>query len=335
MSNKWEGVMERAWSRMRTRPGSLVATLCVVLFPLFLLDEPYYLDFAIFAGIYYMVAVGLALVFGLAGQLSLAHGAFFGIGAYTSAIASTEAEVPVLVGLVGGVLLSGTVAWGLARPIFRLRGFYLAMATLAFGEIAVNVFEQEVWLTNGSAGIVGLPFPALGDFVFDSPLRYYYLVAAVAGLCLWISINVSKSDVGRGLRAIAGSETGATASGINVAKYKTWVFVISAAFAAAAGSLYVHYTALVNPGNFSVDFAVLIVMVLAVGGLDSVVGAFFGAAILVVVPNLLADYPRYSQLLFAVIFLAFVAFLPKGVAGLFQQGWFRLGAKLRGTRAAK
>ena len=269
--------------------GRTALVVIAALLPIFAGGNSYFLDFAIFAGIYFIVSLGLVMLFGLAGQLSLAHAAFFGIGAYTSAIAYTEFGVPVLVGLVGGIALAGIVAFALARPIFRLRGFYLAMATLAFGEIAVNVFEQEIWLTRGSAGIGGLPFPELFGFTFDSPVSYYYLVAVLAGIAVWLSTNVSRSDVGRSLRAIAGSEVGATASGVDVGRTKTWIFVLSAGLAACGGTLYVHYNAIINPSNFDVDFAVLIVMVLAVGGTNSVLGAFLGASLLVTLPNLLSS----------------------------------------------
>jgi branched-chain amino acid transport system permease protein len=299
------------------RPLVLPAAVLVVVLalPLFLTAQPYYLYLLTLAGIYYIVAVGLVLVFGLAGQLSMAHGAFFGVGAYTSAMLALEFGVPVLLGFLAGAVLAGVLAWGLARPLFRLKGFYLAMGTLAVGEIIVNVFEQEEWLTRGSSGIVGLPAPALGSFSFLDPLSYYYLVAAVGLLCLWVSRNIVRSQVGRSLKAIAGSEVGATASGVNVARSKSWVFVISAAFTAVAGSLYVHYSSVVTPSNFTVDFAILIVMVLAVGGLDSIVGAIFGAAFLVIVPSLLAEFPRYGELTFAAVFLAVVVFMPRGIAG--------------------
>jgi branched-chain amino acid transport system permease protein len=303
-------------TRHRALLLSTAVVVAVLAVPLVLVEQPYYLYLLTLAAIYYIVAVGLVLVFGLAGQLSLAHGAFFGIGAYTSAMLAIEFDVPVLLGFVAGAVLAGALAWLLARPLFRLKGFYLAMGTLAVGEIIVNVFEQEEWLTRGSSGIVGLPAPSLGSFSFLDPASYYYLAAGVALLALWVSRNIVRSEVGRSLKAIAGSEVGATASGVNVARNKTWVFIISAALAAVAGSLYVHFSSVVTPSNFTVDFAILIIEVLAVGGLDSIVGAVFGAAFLVFVPSLLAESPRYGQLLFAVVFLAVVVFMPRGIAGL-------------------
>lgn len=290
------------------------------LVPVVLRDQPYRLHLLILAGIYFVVSSGLTLVFGLAGQLSLAHAAFFGLGAYTSAILATRYGVPVLLGLLVGVVITSIVAAALARPIFKLRGFYLAMATLAFAEIIVVAFEQEVWLTGGPTGILALPVPALGPLAIDTRLSYYYLVLAFVAATTWIVANIDRSALGRALRSVASSEVGATSCGINVALYKTWVFVISAAVAAAAGSLYVHYQTLINPDNFSVDFAIIVVMVLAVGGMDSLLGAFLGSVFLVLVPSALANYPGYSQAMFGLVFLAVVVFLPRGLAGLIEAG---------------
>lgn len=310
--------------RSETPEGSSQSHLLVVFggislaaaVPLVLSSYPFYIHLLVLAGIYYIVSAGLTLVFGLAGQLSLAHGAFFGIGGYSSAILATKVGVPPIIGALIGAVLAGVVAWALARPIFRLRGFYLAMATLAFAEIMVSVFEQEVWLTGGPTGILSLPPPAVGPLVFDSPFSYYYLVLALALITTWISNNIDKSVLGRGLRAVASSEIGAASTGVDVSLFKTWVFVLSAIFAAVAGSLFVHYQALINPNNFDVFFAILIVMVLAIGGMDSLFGALLGSAFLVFVPSWLSSYPRYSQLIFGLVFLAVVVLLPRGLAGL-------------------
>src|SRR5262249_13145409 len=150
------------------------------------------------------------LIFGLAGQLSLAQAAFYGIGAYASAIVTTKLGLPVFVGFVVAIALTGVVGFVLAAPILRLRDVYLAMATLAFGNIVV-VIEQEVWLTGGGTGIINLPPPALGPLVFNRPLSYYALVWAVALVVVWIARNIMRSRIGLGLRAIGSSELGAEA----------------------------------------------------------------------------------------------------------------------------
>lgn len=294
--------------------------LVVMVAPLLLGGRGITLHLLVLAGIYWVVAMGLMLIFGLAGQLSLAHAAFFGIGAYTSALLSTRLDVPVMLAFVAATVVAAVVSWIIARPVFRLRGFYLAMATLAFAEITVTVFEQEVWLTGGPTGILALPPPALGPIVFGRASSYYYLVWVVALASAWVTRNIIQSRLGRGLRAIASSEVGATTSGINIAVYKTWMFVLGGAFAGLAGALYVHYATLINPDNFSIDFAILIVMMLAVGGMDTLLGTFLGAAFLVTVPTVLARYPRYSQLLFGVLFLLVVALMPKGLAGVLHAG---------------
>jgi branched-chain amino acid transport system permease protein len=307
----------------------LAAVLAVAAVPLALAGNAVLLHIAILVGIYYTVCIGLSLIFGIGGQLSLAQAAFYGIGAYTSALLSTKLGVPVLLGFVAAALVAGLVGWVLAAPILRLRTVYLAMATLAFGEILMTLIRENRQLTGGSTGIVNLPRPAIGSFVFETPTQYYYLVWAVALLCAWIASNIIRSRFGLGLRALADAEIGAASCGVDVARYKTWMFTLGAVFAGVAGALFVHYLSFISPDSFSVQFSILIVMILAVGGKDSLVGAFFGAIAVTVLPILLAGYDKYSELVFGVLFLSTVMFMPRGLAGLGDQ----LLARMKGVAA--
>ena len=293
-----------------------LALAAVVVFPALAAGSPFLINLAIFIGIYYIVCIGLSLIFGLAGQLSLAQAAFYGIGAYASALVATKLGLPVLLGFVCAVTLTGIVGWVLAAPILRLRDIYLAMATLAFGNIVVVVIEQEVWLTGGGTGIINLPPPALGPLVFSRPTSYYYLVWAIALIVVWISGNIMRSRIGLGLRAIGTTEIGAEACGVDVARYKAWMFTLGAMFAGIAGALNVHYLSFVSPETYTVRFSILIVMILALGGMDSLLGAFLGAIFVVVVPDMLAGYREYSELIFSVLFVAVVMFMPRGLAGV-------------------
>ena len=302
-----------------------IGLLAVVLFPVLAARSPFLVNLAIFIGIYYIVCIGLSLIFGLAGQLSLAQAAFYGIGAYTSAILTTKLGVPVLVGFAAAIVLTGVVGYVLAAPILRLRDVYLAMATLAFGNIVVVVIEQEIWLTGGGTGIINLSPPALGPLVFDRPLSYYCLVWAVALVVVWIARNIMGSRIGLGLRAIGSTELGAEACGVDVARYKTWMFTLGATFAGIAGALNVHYLSFISPETYTMRFSILIVMILALGGMDSLVGAFLGAVFVVLVPDLLAGYREYSELIFAGLFITVVMFMPRGMAGLLAPAARRLG----------
>jgi branched-chain amino acid transport system permease protein len=290
-----------------------VAVVAVV--PLLLTGNANLLNLAILTGIYYTVCIGLSLIFGIGGQLSLAQAAFYGIGAYTSALLSTKLNVPVMFGFVAAAIVSGAIGWLLAAPILRLRTVYLAMATLAFGEILVTIIRENREITGGSTGIVNLPSPAIGNFVFDTPTRYYYLVWAVALLTAWIARNIIRSRIGLGLRALGDSEIGAAASGVDVARYKTWMFTLGAIFAGVAGALFVHYLSFISPDSFSVSFSILMVMILAVGGKDSLIGALIGAIVVTILPIMLAGYDHYSTLIFGVLFLMVVMFMPNGIAG--------------------
>jgi branched-chain amino acid transport system permease protein len=301
-----------------------IGVLALVLFPILASRSPFLINLAIFIGIYYIVCIGLSLIFGLAGQLSLAQAAFYGIGAYASAIVTTKLGLPVLVGFGAAIVLTGLVGWILAAPILRLRDVYLAMATLAFGNIVVVVIEQEVWLTGGGTGMINLPAPAIGPLVFNRPLSYYSLVWAIALGVVWIARNIMRSRIGLSLRAIGTSELGAEACGVDVARYKTWMFTLGAMFAGIAGALNVHYLSFISPETYTMRFSILIVMILALGGMDSLLGAFLGAIVVVVVPDLLAGYREYSELIFAGLFLAVVMFVPRGMAGLVAEAGRRV-----------
>src|ERR1700733_1648901 len=289
--------------------------LIVLIVPLFLSGSANLLNLAIMVGIYYTVCIGLSLIFGVGGQLSLAQAAFYGIGAYTSALLTTKFGVPVFLGFIAAAIVSGVIGWILAAPILRLRTVYLAMATLAFGEILVAIIRENRDITGGSTGIMNLPPPAIGSFVFDTPTRYYYLVWVVTLFCAWVARNIIGSRIGLGLRALGDSEIGAAASGVDVARYKTWMFTLGAVFAGVAGALFVHYISFISPDTYRVDFSILMVMILALGGKDSLMGALIGAVIVTIVPILLAEYDQYSTLVFGILFLAVVMFLPRGIAG--------------------
>ncbi len=303
-------------SRRWLTPG--LCGLIFVMIPLLGRGYPNFINMAVLVGIYYSVCIGLSLIFGIGGQLSLAQAAFYGIGAYTSALLSTKAGVPVFVSIGLAGCVSGMIAWILATPILRLRTVYLAMATLAFGEIFVTVVRENRALTGGSTGIVNLPPPAVGSFVFDTPTRYYFLVWALALVATWIASNIIKSRIGLGLRALADSEVGASSCGVDVARYKSWMFTIGAVFAGIGGALYVHYLSFISPDSFSVQFSILMIMILAIGGRDSLLGAFLGAVIVTILPFVLSGYEAYGPFIFGVFFIAAVRFMPYGIAGVLR-----------------
>lgn len=304
-----------SWSFSLRPLVSAVALVIALAAPLALAGNKNLLNLAILVGIYYTVCIGLSLIFGLGGQLSLAQAAFYGIGAYTSALLSTKLHVPVFIGFGAAMVVAGIIGWLLAAPILRLRTVYLAMATLAFGEILITIIRENRDITGGSTGIINLPVPSIGSFEFNTPVRYCYLVWAIALTATAIAHNIMRSQIGLGLRALADTEIGAASCGVNVARYKTWMFTLGAIFAGIAGALYVHYLSFISPDSFTVDFSILIVMILALGGKDTLLGALLGAIAVTVLPIMLSGYESYSELIFGVLFLVIVMFMPRGLAG--------------------
>ena len=270
----------------------------------------------IFVGIYVIVCTGLSLIFGYAGQLSLTQAAFYGIGAYASALGTLRLGLPFWAGLAAAALLPAAVAWVIGRPILRLRHFYLAMATLAFSEICAVFFVQEVDITGGPTGITHVPPASLFGWKLDTPERYYYLVLLIAGAVVLFSANLIRSKYGRALRAISDNETAALAMGVDVAATKNAMFVLSAAYAGIGGALYAHFVSFVNPDPFSVSLSVLLVIMVAVGGVKSLWGAVLGAVFITVLPTLLGTWRQYAMLVYGIVLVLALMFMPDGIAGV-------------------
>ena len=267
------------------------------------------------AGLFAIVAVGLNLLFGYAGKISFGHNAFMAMGAYASGILTTGAGLPPLGALVAGAAGTGVVAFLLGAPILRLRGHYLAMATLALGEITIIVSTRWTEVTGGLTGIPGVPdFQVLG-VAFDTKTKLYYLIWAVAlgGLCL--SFRVIDSRFGRALRALGAHEAAAEALGVPVVRYRVQVFVLSAVYAAVAGGLYAHFLNYVNGTFFDLPVMVELMAMLVVGGIGTRWGPIVGAVPLMWVSQSLGRYADYSLLIFGALYGVALLFLPRGLCG--------------------
>jgi len=280
-----------------------------------LLTNDYYLTALIFCGINAIIAAGLNLLLGYAGQISLGHAAFYGLGAYATAVATATFGLPVEAGIGLAVLLTAVVALAIGIPALKLSGHYLGMATLGFGVIVNIVFNEAVDLTGGPSGFVGIPRLALCGVAFDDDLSYYYLVSGVLTLVVFFSLNLIGSRMGRALRAIHTSEKAAQVMGIDIARYKLFVFVLSAVFAAVAGALYAHYLTFVAPSSFGFLFSVELITMVVLGGMASMWGAVAGAFFLTVLPELLRVFENIEVLIFGAILVACMMFLPDGIAG--------------------
>jgi branched-chain amino acid transport system permease protein len=280
----------------------------------FVLPNDYYLTVLIVAGFYSIVVIGLNLLMGYAGQVSLGHAAFYGLSAYTSGILTGTFHWPVPAGIAAGLLLVTVVAYLIGLPTLKLRGHYLAMGTLGFGVIVYIVFNEATAVTGGPSGLTGIPKLSFGGIVLSSDREYYYAVWGVTVLLFALAQNLVRSRVGRALRAIHTSEAAAAVLGIDTQRYKTFVFVLSAFYAAVAGALYAHYVTFVSPGSFGFHTSVLLVTMVVLGGMASLWGAVLGALFLTFLPEALRSIENLDILVYGAILILCMMFLPGGLA---------------------
>jgi branched-chain amino acid transport system permease protein len=289
--------------------------LAAVLLPLpMVLGNAYYIGVLVFCGIYSLICMGLSLFMGYCGQISLGQAGFCALGAYVSGILTAKAGFGVWTALFVALLVSLLVALGVGIPSLRLKGHYLAMATLGFGVIVYVVADADPFSwTGGPSGFWSIPKFSVFGYVLKNEIRWYYFVWGVVLIAMFFLLNVVHSRVGRALRAIHGSETAARAMGVNTAKYKVQAFLISAALASLAGSFYAHYVRFVNPAPFNLGFSIHLVTMVVVGGVTSVWGAIAGAAMLTVLTEYFRVFQEISVFLDGLILVVILLLFPEGL----------------------
>lgn len=281
-------------------------------------------------GLYAMMSLGLCLLLGYAGQASLGHAAFYGLGAYTSAILTTRYHVNPWAAMVAGVGLTSAVAFIIGRPALKLHGHYLAMATLGFGVIVQIVFHEGGEFTGGFGGIAAIPPLELGSVVFKGDSLNFLLIWGLTIGALAVSANVVNSRVGRALRAIHDSEVAAQACGVDVAQFKLKVFILSAILASVAGSLYAHYIGFISPDPFGLTFSVQLIVFVIVGGARSVWGALLGAALMTIVGQQIERYEAIKDMntvVYGLMMILFIIFMPAGLADIIRRVAARVGSR--------
>lgn len=298
------------WSTPRTGGLALLA-LVIVLLPL-ALPNNYFYDIAILVALNAIVCVGLNLLIGYAGQISLGHAGFFGLGAYGSALLASRYGWPPLAALGAATVAVALVAYIVGRPILRLKGHYLAMATLGFGIIVSIVISTEDGLTGGPDGMPVPPLTLLG-FVVQGERTWYWIAGGCLLLAVWIASNLIESPIGRALRAVHTSEIAAEVTGIDSARHKLLVFVVSAVFAAVAGGLTAYYGGFITPGKASFLHSIELVTMVVFGGMASTLGAVVGAAVLTVLPQLLTVLKEYEMVVFGALMMLTMIFFPRGI----------------------
>ncbi len=321
--------------------GPLCLVALIALLPLGV-HSRYYQSIAVIIGLHTIASVGLSLLMGYAGQVSLGHAAFYGLGAYLSAIASTKVGLNPWLALPMAAVVTGGLAAGIGMPIFRLRGHFLAMATLGLGIIVYIVFNELREVTGGPSGLTGIPNLWLFGVPLNTDARYYYLVWAFALGVIFLSRNIVDSRVGSALRAFHGSESAADALGVHTAHYKLAVFALSAVYASLAGSLYAHYLLFVNPPPFSFKFSIELLVMVMIGGLAHIWGALFGAALITILgESLRATIPllmghaagEYEIIAFGVILMATMIALPEGLWPWLTATVDRIGGRAKAENA--
>jgi branched-chain amino acid transport system permease protein len=290
----------------------LIFTAAVLSAPFFLKGN-YLLNVLVFVGINTMLAVALNLLLGYAGQISLGHAAFFGMGAYISGIITARFPVDPFLVMILAALCSGALAFVIGFPILKLKGHYLAMATLGFGIIMYIIFNETVELTGGPSGLSGIPSLHIGSLIFDNDLNNYYLVWTFTLAVMLLSINLSQSRIGRALRAIHDSEVAARVMGVNARILKVQIFTVSAVISAVAGSLYAHIMTFIAPASFGFNFSVELLTMVVVGGLGSIYGSFLGAAILTMLPELLRVFQNLDIVIYGLMLILMTMFMPGGL----------------------
>ncbi len=290
----------------------LFVFLIIAIFPWLVGGNEYFISILIFLGINGIITMGLSLLMGYAGQISLGHAGFFGLGAYSSGILTTQYSIHPLAAFLAGIFLSAIIAFLVGKPTLRLKGHYMAVATLGFGEILFIVFNELSPLTGGPSGLSGIPTLTFMGYSLEGA-RYLYLVWGFVILLLLFSLNVINSRVGRALRAVHGSEIAANAMGVDASRYKVQVFVLSAVYASIAGSLYAHFVTFISPSSFSLMFSILLLMMVVVGGAETIWGALLGAMVLTLLPEYLRGLEDFEVLAYGGILMVVLLFMPQGI----------------------
>ncbi len=303
-----------------------LAAVAVALGAPWVWTSPYSLKLFTLFALYVLLATGMNIVWGVAGQISLGQSALYAIGAYTSGLLVVKLGVAVPLAVLAAMVMGGVAALVVSIPALRVRGFYLGMVTLGFGMLVQTLMTEWSSLTGGVQGLENIPSPTLRSLtVAGWPVRltaYYYVSAALAALGIVVARNLMRSYWGRAMAAVRESEIAASAQGVFVGKTKVAAFGVAGVYTALAGALYAHLTAYVSPEVFGVDTAVLIMIMPLVGGLGTLAGPVLGAAVFLALPELLQVLWQYNLLIYGLILVASFTLFPQGIVGSLRR-WRR------------
>ena len=292
--------------------GWLLALIVLLLLPFFL--GKYSVFLLCLLAIYALVSLGLNLLMGYTGQIAAGHAGFLAIGAYFTAIVSESVQwlpCPIILFLAG--IFTGIIGFFLGIPILRLKGFYIAMATLAFGVVVSEVILQWSSLTGGDDGF-SVPTARIAGFAFDSDFKLFYLIIPVTIIMTILARNLVKGYIGRAFIALRESEVAAQTIGIDLAKYKTIAFAISAFYTGVAGGLFAYLITFLSPDAFTTELSMDFIAMIVIGGMGSILGSIIGAVILTGMQQILAGLLDLQILIFGLSLIIFMIFMPGGIS---------------------
>lgn len=302
---------------------TLTVAACVLVGVFPLLCGKYYTFLAIIAMIYIIIAIGLNILNGFAGLFSLGHAGLVAVGAYTSAIVSKYllnwpmlggSGLHVLIGMAAGIVLACCIGALLAYPSLRTKGVYLGMVTISFGWIVWKILLEWIPVTGGELGISNVPRPNLGPFILEGA-RFYYVILLLCVLCYYLQRNIARSWLGRNFLAIKMSEHASASLGINVHRCKVLAFVISSWFAGLGGAVFAHQQNYINPDTFGFFDSVFYILTILLGGVGTLLGPVIGATIMTILPEALHSFEMYRLVVYGVIIITVLYFLPRGIWG--------------------
>ncbi len=301
----------------------LILSLLILIVAL-VVHNDYLFNVFTMAGLQALVVLGLSLLMGYAGQVSLGHAAFYGLGAYTSGILSAKYGLEPLGGLLAAQVLTLGVAFLIGLPALKLRGHYLAVATLGFGVIVEVFFKEAIELTGGPSGLVGIAPLGIGSHFITSFKTYYLLVWGILIFFLLLSLHLVHSPIGRALLALHDSEAALRSLGYDIRRLKLGIFLFSASLAALAGSLYAHFVTFISPYTFTFLHSVKFVTMVVIGGIASLWGALGGAVFLSILPELLSHFEDYEVVIFGIILILVMIYTPEGFISALERRLWRL-----------
>lgn len=302
------------WQAYRTNLRGLAALVVVLALVGVLAPNAFYLTTLNLSMILAIAAIGLTLLFGYTGLASLGQAAFFGIGAYTVANLVERFSVPPVLALAGAPLVAAAASWLIARPLLRLSGNYLTMATLAFGSVMYILFSQLRVLTGGLDPGLSLAHGfRIGPLDLGSTAAMYWVCSICLVLSVWVAINVAHSAFGRACRALKSSVPAAEGVGVPTVAYKSAMFALAGAYAGLGGALYAFFLRAFNASSFSFNLSIELLIVCIVGSLRSVWGALFGALLLTVLPTVLEGFNDYKLFIYGAIMVVIMMFMPEGL----------------------